>query len=188
MEPRPSGTDSMGTGRIARNVGSSGASPCEVSSPAGYRIPAAHGVMAVPSARLPPAADISRRMTVPRTMMAMSIDFFDAYARLPASQQRSVRTLITRFNADSTTSGLNYERIQGARDRKLRSLRIDGSYRAIISKPEQGNVHMLLWADKHDEAYTWATRHRCDINPGDRRNSGVRARFRNAGRAARHPQ
>ena len=97
--------------------------------------------------------------------MAMSIDFFDAYARLPASQQRSVRTLITRFNADSTTSGLNYERIQGARDRKLRSLRIDGSYRAIISKPEQGNVHMLLWADKHDEAYTWATRHRCDINP-----------------------
>ena len=97
--------------------------------------------------------------------MAMSSDFLDAFARLPASQQRSVRTLITRFNADSTASGLNYERIQGARDRKLRSLRIDGSYRAIISKPEQGNVHMLLWADKHDEAYKWATRHRCDINP-----------------------
>ena len=97
--------------------------------------------------------------------MAMSSDFLDAFARLPASQQRSVRTLITRFNAASTASGLNYERIQGARDRKLRSLRIDGSYRAIISKPEQGNVHMLLWADKHDEAYTWAKRHRCDINP-----------------------
>ena len=104
-------------------------------------------------------------MTVSRTTMAMSSDFLDAFARLPASQQRSVRTLITRFNAASTASGLNYERIQGARDRKLRSLRIDGSYRAIISKPEQGNVHMLLWADKHDEAYTWAKRHRCDINP-----------------------
>ena len=100
-----------------------------------------------------------------RTTMAMSSDFLDAFARLPASQQRSVRTLITRFNAASTASGLNYERIQGAQDRKLRSLRIDGSYRAIISKPEQGNVHMLLWADKHDEAYTWAKRHRCDINP-----------------------
>ena len=97
--------------------------------------------------------------------MAMSSDFLDAFARLPASQQRSVRTLITRFNADSTARGLNYERIQGARDRKLRSLRIDGSYRAVISKPEQGNVHMLLWADKHDEAYEWAKRHRCDINP-----------------------
>ena len=97
--------------------------------------------------------------------MAMSSGFLGAFARLPSSQQRSVRTLITRFNADSTAGGLNYERVQGARDRKLRSLRIDGSYRAIISKPEQGNVHILLWADKHDEAYEWARRHRCDINP-----------------------
>ena len=90
--------------------------------------------------------------------MAMSSDFLGAFARLPASQQRSVRTLITRFNADSTASGLNYERVQGARDRKLRSLRIDGSYRAIVSKPERGNIHILLWADKHDEAYEWAKR------------------------------
>ena len=97
--------------------------------------------------------------------MAMSSDFLDAFARLPSSQQRSVRTLITRFNADSTASGLNYERVQGAQDRKLRSLRIDGSYRAIISKPERGNVHILSWADKHDDAYAWAKRHRCDINP-----------------------
>ena len=97
--------------------------------------------------------------------MAMSSDFLDAFARLPSSQQRSVRTLITRFNADSTASGLNYERIQGARDAKLRSLRIDRGYRAIISKPERGNVHILLWADKHDDAYIWAKRHRCDINP-----------------------
>ena len=50
--------------------------------------------------------------------MAMSSDFLDEFARLPSSQQRSVRTLITRFNADSTASGLNYERIQGARDAK----------------------------------------------------------------------
>ena len=102
---------------------------------------------------------------MPKATMAMSSDFLGAFARLPSSQQRSVRTLITRFNADSTASGLNYERVQDARDRKLRSLRIDGSYRAIISKPERGDVHILLWADKHDEAYEWAKRHRCDINP-----------------------
>ena len=100
-----------------------------------------------------------------KATMAMSSDFLGAFARLPSSQQRSVRTLITRFNADSTASGLNYERVQGARDPKLRSLRVDRGYRAIISKPEHGNVHILLWADKHDEAYEWARRHRCDINP-----------------------
>ena len=84
-------------------------------------------------------------MTVPKATMAMSSDFLGAFARLPSSQQRSVRTLITRFNADSTASGLNYERVQDARDRKLRSLRIDGSYRAIISKPERGNVHTVIF-------------------------------------------
>ena len=46
----------------------------------------------------------------------------------------------------------------------MRSLRIDQDYRAIVLKPEQGDVHMLLWADKHDAAYTWAARHECRIN------------------------
>ena len=99
------------------------------------------------------------------TKMAMSSDFLVAYAKLPSSQQRGVRTLISRFNADSTASGLNYERIRGARDPNMRSLRIDRGYRAIVLKPEGGDRHMLLWADKHDEAYEWALRHRCDINP-----------------------
>lgn len=60
-----------------------------------------------------------------RTKMAMSSDFLDAFARLPRPQQRGVRTLISRFNADSTASGLNYERIHAARDAAMRSLRID---------------------------------------------------------------
>ena len=100
-----------------------------------------------------------------RTKMAMSSDFLDAFARLPRPQQRSVRTLISRFNADSTAKGLNYEKIHAARDLAMRSLRIDQGYRAIVLKPEQGDVHMLLWADKHDAAYAWAGRHECRINP-----------------------
>ena len=100
-----------------------------------------------------------------RTKMAMSSDFLDAFARLPRPQQRGVRTLISRFNADSTAGGLNYEKIRAARDPAMRSLRIDQGYRAIVLKPEQGDVHMLLWADKHDAAYAWAGRHECRINP-----------------------
>ena len=100
-----------------------------------------------------------------RTKMAMSSDFLDAFARLPRPQQRGVRTLISRFNADSTATGLNYEKIHAARDPAMRSLRIDQGYRAIVLRPEQGDVHMLLWADKHDAAYAWAGRHECRINP-----------------------
>ena len=94
----------------------------------------------------------------------MSADFLAAFAKLPAQQQRAVRTMISRFDHDSRGAGLNYERIANAKDANMRSLRIDGSYRAIVLKPEQGDVHMLLWADKHDDAYAWATRHVCTIN------------------------
>ena len=96
--------------------------------------------------------------------MAMSSDFLAAFAKLPSQQQRLVRAMIARFERDSRASGLNYEKIAGAKDPNMRSLRIDGGYRAVVLKPAQGNVHILLWADKHDDAYQWATRHACSIN------------------------
>lgn len=99
----------------------------------------------------------------PRARLAMSSDFLEAYTLLPKPQQRKVRTLITRFAADPTSPGLNYERVRAADN--LRSLRIDRSYRAIVLKPDTGSVHLMLWADKHDEAYDWARRHRCRVNP-----------------------
>ena len=99
----------------------------------------------------------------PRARLAMSSDFLEAYAFLPKPQQRKVRSLITRFTADPTSSGLNYERVQAVDN--LRSLRIDKAYRAIVLKPASGSVHLMLWADKHDEAYDWARRHHCRVNP-----------------------
>ena len=100
-----------------------------------------------------------------RPSMAMSADFLAAYAKLPAQQQRGVRSMISRFGQASKASGLNYEKIANATDPNMRSLRIDGGYRAIVLKPAHGMVHVLLWADKHDDAYAWATRHACSINP-----------------------
>ena len=104
-------------------------------------------------------------MTSGKTKMAMSSGFLDAFARLPRAQQRGVRSLVSRFNADPAAPGLNYERIHAARNPAMRSLRIDQGYRAIVLKPDRGGVHMLLWADKHDDAYAWAERHECDVHP-----------------------
>ena len=102
-------------------------------------------------------------MTEPR--MAMSADFLTAFAKLPSQQQRQVRTMIGRFERDSRSSGLSYEEIAGAMEPNMRSIRIDRSYRAIVLKPDEGDIHVLLWADKHDDAYQWATRHSCTVNP-----------------------
>ena len=98
------------------------------------------------------------------TRMALSADFLGAFAKLPLQQQKGVRRMISQFERSPTASGLNYEKIAGAKDGNMRSLRIDGGYRAIVLKPDSGNVHLLLWADKHDEAYAWAMRHECRVN------------------------
>ena len=96
--------------------------------------------------------------------MAMCNDFLRAYAQLPKAQQKGVQSLISKFNIDSTTGGLRYKPIQGVRDPNLRSLRIDHGYRAIVLKPDQGDVHVLLWAGKRKDAYAWAARRECRIN------------------------
>ena len=96
--------------------------------------------------------------------MAMSSDFLRAYAQLPRAQQKGVRSLISKFNLDSTAGGLRYKPIQGVRDPDLRSLRVDDGYRAIVLKPDQGDVHVLLWAGKRRDAYAWAARRECRIN------------------------
>lgn len=103
-------------------------------------------------------------MTAGRPTIALSSDFLKAFARLPRPQQRAVRALIARFKTNSTASGLNYERIHAAGDPAMRSVRIGRAYRAILLKPEHADVHVLLWADKHERAYAWAARHKCRIN------------------------
>jgi hypothetical protein len=34
-----------------------------------------------------------------------------------------------------------------------------------VLKPDEGNVYLLLWVDRHDKAYDWARKKRCIINP-----------------------
>jgi len=96
--------------------------------------------------------------------VAISGDFFSAFSRLPKTQQGKTSKFITNFQKDPTASSINYERIRDASDPDMRSVRIDQAYRGIVLKPAVGNVYLLLWVDHHDDAYTWARRHRCTIN------------------------
>jgi len=97
--------------------------------------------------------------------VAISTDFFTSFARLPKAQQGKVSKFIVQFKNDPRSRAINYEHIAVARDPAMRSVRIDQSYRGIVLAPKEGNVYLLLWVDHHDEAYEWAARHRCNINP-----------------------
>jgi hypothetical protein len=97
--------------------------------------------------------------------VAIGDGFLESFAQIPKSKQKKVMEFVAKFRHDPRASGINYESINDARDENFRSVRIDLEYRGIVMKPEQGNVYILLWVDKHDDAYQWARRHRCDINP-----------------------
>ncbi|MGK7875370.1 MAG: 3'-5' exonuclease [Xenococcaceae cyanobacterium] len=104
-------------------------------------------------------------MSIPPIRLAITADFFYAFSKLPKQIQSKTNKLIDDFKKNPTKTGLNYETIQNARDPNLKSLRVDQTYRAIIRKPDQGNTYLLLWVDKHDEAYQWGQHRLCKINP-----------------------
>lgn len=97
--------------------------------------------------------------------VAISSDFFSSVLKLPKAQQDKAVKFMEQFRQDPKSPGINYETIQVARDKNLRSVRIDQAYRTIVLAPEKGNVYILLWADKHDDAYAWAQSKVLKINP-----------------------
>ena len=102
---------------------------------------------------------------MPEVKVAISDEFMEAFSEVPKSKQGKVRRFMTKFRSNPRSSGINYEKIEGARDPKLRSVRIDQAYRGIVMKPRSGNVYVLLWVDHHDDAYQWARNRLIQIHP-----------------------
>ena len=97
--------------------------------------------------------------------VAISSEFLTAFARLPRQTQGKVTEFINKFRNDPTGPGIHYEKINGAADRKMCSVRIDDTYRGIVVRQPETGVYLLLWVDHHDAAYAWALRKRCEVNP-----------------------
>jgi mRNA-degrading endonuclease RelE of RelBE toxin-antitoxin system len=97
--------------------------------------------------------------------IGFSDEFFGALTRLQPTIQAKVNKLVLKFQSDPTSPGLNFEKINSAKDKSLRSIRADKDYRVIVAAPEQGNIYLFLWVDQHDAAYDWASKHQCKVNP-----------------------
>jgi hypothetical protein len=97
--------------------------------------------------------------------VALSQDFLTKLAKLPAAAQSSVAKWVLKFQQDPTSTGINYEAIRTARDKNLKSVRIDQNYRGIVFRPPSGDLFILLHVDKHDDAYRWAEGRKLAVNP-----------------------
>lgn len=97
--------------------------------------------------------------------VAISSDFLTAFARLPRQIQGKVTEFVNKFRNNPLSLGINYEKINSGIDKKIYSVRIDDTYRGIVVRQKEAGVYLLLWVDHHDEAYQWASRKRCEVNP-----------------------
>jgi len=97
--------------------------------------------------------------------VAIASEFLDAFARLPRAQQKKVREFTEKFKADPKSSAINYEKIHASKDPKVRTVRIDQKYRAVVLHPEHGEVYVLMWVDNHDEAMAWTENRVFEVNP-----------------------
>ena len=87
-----------------------------------------------------------------------------SFADIPKKKQKLVQAFLEKFRKNPKSSGINYEKIKSAKVKTYRSVRIDQDYRGIIQKPDCGNVYLLLFVGKHDDAYDWANNQTCAIN------------------------
>lgn len=97
--------------------------------------------------------------------VAISSDFLTAFARLPRQVQGKVTEFVNKFRNNPMPPGINYEKLNSGIDKKIFSVRIDDTYRGIVVRQQEVGVYLLLWVDHHDEAYQWAARKRCEVNP-----------------------
>ena len=97
--------------------------------------------------------------------VALAQDFLANLGNLSSAVQGKILKWALLFQSDPTAPGINYESIKGARDKNLKSVRIDQDWRGIVFKPPAGDIYVLMYVDRHDAAYKWAEGRRLSVNP-----------------------
>ena len=96
--------------------------------------------------------------------VALAKSFLTALNRLPKPIRKRTNELLTKFSENPTGSNLNFESLSGMRDPKVRTLRVNQQYRAVLMHPPKGNLYLFVWVDNHDEAMAWAKNKVFDVN------------------------
>jgi hypothetical protein len=89
--------------------------------------------------------------------------FTDALARLPAQEQKAVKTSAFDLQLDPSGPGLQFHRIQRSKDPNFWSMRVSRDLRIIVHKTAASLL--LAYVDHHDRAYAWAERRRIEAHP-----------------------
>ena len=95
--------------------------------------------------------------------LAIDRDFLDDYSKLPKPVQHSVKMAIDKF-AEHVHAGLHLEKLTRCKDDRIRTIRVDQSWRGVVLAPETGDTYSLLRVMQHDKAIEYAASHRFTVN------------------------
>ncbi|SDY94437.1 UvrD-like helicase C-terminal domain-containing protein [Proteiniborus ethanoligenes] len=96
--------------------------------------------------------------------IAITKTYLTALSKLPKSKQKKANNFFEKFKLNPDSASINYEDIIDMKDDKVRTVRIDQKYRAIIIHPPEGNVYLFVYIDNHDEAMDWAKNKIFNVN------------------------
>lgn len=82
--------------------------------------------------------------------------------KLPDFVSGKFLDLMSRYMDNPASNGLNLESVEGSKDKSLKSLRLDQSYRAIAFETPT-NI-MFVHVNEHDRAYRWAEGRRVKLD------------------------
>lgn len=106
--------------------------------------------------------------------LALSDDFVADLISLQRPVQKEVSDAIQMFRSMTVpqlhaSKGMHLEKLERARDPRIRTIRITKSYRGVLLAPDDGSdLFILLRVAPHDEAINWALKRAYSVNGATR--------------------
>ena len=98
-------------------------------------------------------------------MARLGIDkeFLTDFSKLEKAVQKATLEAIDKF-AEHAYAGLHLEKLNHAKDDRIRTIRVDQFWRGVVLAPESGQNYTLIRVLPHDDAITYAASHRFTVN------------------------
>jgi len=89
--------------------------------------------------------------------------FIDSLAHLTAAEQKAAKTTVFDLQANAQHPGLQFHKLERAKDPRFWSVRGSLDLRLIVHK--DGDDLVACYVGHHDDAYAWAERRRLEVHP-----------------------
>jgi len=89
--------------------------------------------------------------------------FSDSLARLTGDEQKIVKTTAFDLQLNPANPGMQFHKLDKAKDKNFWSVRVGGDIRLIVHKSDKSLL--LCYVAHHDKAYHWAERRKLETHP-----------------------